>query len=274
MAQAAATRGDPEALKAFHFESGRLLQHVGSLSAPGLEGCVQDATARASSISPYGAGYWADYCMRRGRPVAWRDGWSLMTVSAPTTGAEAASDDELLSLIAAGDRRAFQCLMERHARSVMSLAERMTGSPSDADEIAQEVFIKVWQAAAKWRVDGTARFSTWLYRVALNLCLDRRRRRPMDRLDDHEEPEDPSQTAFEVVATRQQRMILHAAMAKLPERQRAALSLHYFSEMPAREAAEVLEMSASALESLLIRGKRTLKKVLIGKGVAGIGDMV
>lgn len=219
--------------------------------------------------TPLVHGGWAGYCMSGAWPLARRDGWDFMTVEAWNAARDEACDDELLRLSAGGDRHAFQRLMDRHARSVLSLAERMTGSPTDADEIAQEAFIKVWLAAPKWRLDGPARFSTWLYRVVLNLCLDRRRRRPFQALDDVDEPEDSSPGAFEAVAARQRRVAILAAMADLPERQRAALSLHYFSEMSARDAAKVMEMSVSALESLLSRGKRTLKKILIDRGVTG-----
>ncbi len=197
-----------------------------------------------------------------------------MTVEAGIGGLDAACDDDLLRLTADGDRRAFRVLMDRHVRSVLVLAERLTASASEADEIAQETFLKVWLAAPRWRRDGPARFSTWLYRVALNLCLDRRRRRSFVALDDVDEPEDHSPGAFEAVASRQRQAVVLAAMAELPHRQRAALSLHYFSGLSAREAAEVLETSVSALESLLIRGKRTLRAILADKGVTGLGDVV
>lgn len=237
---------------------------------------VSDATRLAKALTQR----WAGSCMmllvaRAGfRSAARWDAWGFMTGRMQSGGKIATSDDDLLCLVAGGDRHAFQHLVERHARSMLSLAERMTGSPDEADEIAQEAFIKIWLAAPKWRLDGPARFSTWLYRVVLNLCLDRRRRRIAVPLDEIDEPADQSIGAFETIATEQQRALLLAAMEVLPERQRAALSLYYFSEISAREAAEVLEMSVSALESLLVRGKRTLKNILADKGVVKIGDMV
>ena len=184
------------------------------------------------------------------------------------------SDDDLLERAAAGNRSAFQALMERHARAMLALAQRITGSPDDSEELVQDAFLKVWTMAPKWRRDGRAQFSTWLYRVVLNACLDRRRRPSWTGLDEIEEMADQAPGAAQLLAQRRQRSLIQEAMTAIPERQRAALFLHYFSEISAPQAALVLEVSVPAMEALLIRGKRALKKELMRRGVTDIGDML
>ena len=89
-----------------------------------------------------------------------------------------ASDDELVARVANGDETACRLLVDRHLSRVIAVARRMLGNQSDAEEVAQEVFLRVWTHADRWE-PGRAQFSTWLHRVATNLCLDRLRRRPI-----------------------------------------------------------------------------------------------
>lgn len=183
-------------------------------------------------------------------------------------------DDELLELTATGNRDAFQILMERHVKSMLTLAQKVSGNSDDAEELVQDAFLKVWTQAPKWRRDGTAQFSTWLYRVVLNGCLDRRRRPTWTSLDEAAELADTAPGAAQHLAQSQNRALIQAAMGTIPERQRAALYLHYFSEISAPQAAQVLAISVPAMEALLIRGKRALKKELIRRGVTDLGDML
>lgn len=181
-------------------------------------------------------------------------------------------DDRLLGAMASGDRSALQCLMSRHAAAMLSLAERTTGSADEADEIVQEAFVKTWVMAPIWRAGGEAAFATWLYRVVLNACLDFRRRRPVLPLDSVAEPVDPGPGGFEAACASQRRALVASALAELPERQRAALSLHYFSELSAPSAARVLDVSVSAFEALLVRGKRALRQGFERRGIVR-GDL-
>ncbi len=180
-----------------------------------------------------------------------------------------------MAAIAGGDHQAFQILMGRHMKSVLALAQRMMGTVIDADEIAQEAFLRVWRTASRWRLDGGSRFTTWLYRVVVNLCLDRRRRAPFEPLERAENAVDASTPGgLASLALLEARGIVAEALATLPDRQRAAIVLYYFSEVSAPEAARVLELSISALESLLVRGRRNMKKHLAGRGVRELGDVL
>jgi RNA polymerase sigma factor, sigma-70 family len=184
------------------------------------------------------------------------------------------SDDDLLAAIGAGDRLALERLMNRHLPAVLALAQRMTGSPDDADDIAQEAFVRVWRSAHRWRRDGPARFSTWLYRVVVNLCLDRRRKAVTVPLEHAPEEADPAPGGLDTTATREGATVVAAALADLPPRQRAAVCLYYFGNVSAPEAARVMDLSASALESLLVRGRKALRKSLTERGINRTGDLL
>ncbi|MCR6632550.1 MAG: RNA polymerase sigma factor [Magnetospirillum sp.] len=182
-------------------------------------------------------------------------------------------DESLLLAVGRGDHRAFAALMERHGAFALALAMRMTGNPQDAEEVAQEAFLRVWSMAGRWRPGG-ARFTTWLYRVVVNLCLDRKRRAPMLALDDVAEPADPTPSGLDSCAAGQAHMLVAAALAALPGRQRAAVSLCYFGEVSCQEAADSLEISLSALESLLVRGRRALRTYFARRGLKKTGDVL
>ncbi len=172
-------------------------------------------------------------------------------------------DDRLLARAGAGERRAFDTLVGRHLDRTYALARRLTGSDSEAQDVTQEAFTRVWLKAPTWR-PGQARFSTWLYRVTANLSVDAQRRRgpPTVEID----PEDPavgsSGAAEELVAADQEDARLAAAVAALPERQRAAVALTYTSGLSNAEAAAVMEVSVKAFEALLVRAKRELRRRL------------
>ncbi len=187
--------------------------------------------------------------------------------------ADAASDDDLLRATARGDRRSFQRLMERHVRAMLALSTRVLRNPDDADEVVQEAFLKVWTMAERWQSDREAKFSTWLYRVVLNASLDRLRRVRFVAVEEAGDPADPAPGGLDRAMARQRERLVSTAMAEMPARQRQALSLYYFSDLTAPEAARVLDLSLTAMEALLVRGKRSLRTALARLGIRGIGDV-
>ncbi len=164
--------------------------------------------------------------------------------------------------IAQGDRRAFRALVERHVGRAQGLAYRVLGNRSDAEELAQEAFLRVWTVAPRWRLDGGASFRTWFSRVVVNLCIDRKRRRRTEPLEAAGDPVDPAPPADRLVAESEETATVAAAVAELPERQRIALSLCYWQGLSNAEAAETMGLSVGAIESLLVRARRTLKDKL------------
>jgi len=181
------------------------------------------------------------------------------------------SDDALMRRAGSGDKTAFALLVRRHLARATALAQRITGNRSDAEEIVQEAFLRCWQKAPEWRPandraanegGSTAQFGTWLYRVLVNLCLDRRRRPQPVEIEAAEMVADDAADGFDETSRGETSRRVQAAMAQLPERQRAALALCYFEGMGNIEAAAMLDISIGALESLLVRARRALRDAL------------
>jgi len=193
-------------------------------------------------------------------------GLASQVVERPTGRMQDASDEDLVALIGGGDRRAYHILVERHGRRVLGLARRMMRNLAEAEDVSQDAFLRVWQKAGEWQPRG-ARFTTWLYRVVVNLCLDRKRRPTMAPIEAAGDPADTRPDAETSLAKSQRDRQVAAALQVLPERQRAALVLSYYEGLSNAEAAGVLELSVSALESLLVRARRALRQELQGRGV-------
>ena len=171
------------------------------------------------------------------------------------------ADQVLVTCIARGDQTAYQELVERYLDRSLALAQRILGNRSDAEDVVQEAFLRVWTHAAQWRPDG-ARFGTWFYRVVVNRCLDQTRRAVPVSLDAAEGVADAAPDGMAQVHRHQITRHVEAAMGRLPDRQRAALALCYYDEMSQAEAAQVLGVSVGAVESLLVRARRRLRELL------------
>jgi len=172
-----------------------------------------------------------------------------------------ASDDELVERVGRGDGEACRILVERHLGRMLAFAARVLGSPSEAEDVAQEVFARVWTHAGRWRPGG-ARFTTWLHQVALNLCRDRLARRREVPLDAASDPVDPAPTPACRLEEAEVRRVVGQAVTALPERQRVALVLCHYQGLSNVEAADIMHVGVEALESLLARARRTLRERL------------
>jgi len=170
-------------------------------------------------------------------------------------------DGELVARAGRGDRAAAQALMARHLPAMLRLARRMLGSQAEAEDCVQDAFLRVWTHAARWQ-PGRAVFGTWLHRVTLNQCYDRLRRKPALTLEAATEVADAAPGADMALEAAGVAAEVEAALSDLPERQRAAILLCHYEERGNIEAAEILGVSVEALESLLARGRRTLRMKL------------
>ncbi len=182
------------------------------------------------------------------------------------SGAEAAReadpDAALLARFAAGDQSAARALTERLLPCTVRQAWRMLDDEAEAEDVAQEAMMRLWRQAETWR-HGEARVSTWLYRVARNLCIDRlRRRRPSADIADVAEPADPAPSVLARLAEGERARALAAAIGALPERQRRAVVLRHFEALANPEIAERLDCTVEAVESLLGRARRQLARAL------------
>lgn len=182
-----------------------------------------------------------------------------------------ADDEALMQRVARGDEAALRRLMDAHMGRAIRLGERIAGSALDADEIAQEAFVRVWRHAA--RFDGRrARFTTWLYRIVVNLALDRKRRRPHLPIEHAEHVPDGALSADDMLLARERQRLAEAALASLPERQRAAIALVYLEGLSGREGAAILEVSEKSFESLLSRGRAACRQFTAAALAAGGGS--
>lgn len=159
--------------------------------------------------------------------------------------------------IGAGDREAFRRILERHLGRIVAFAVRTLGDRTAAEDVGQETFLRLWTHASRWQ--PTARLGTWLHRVALNLCLDRLGRTRELALDDVAEPPDPKPSLVAQVQAHDIGRYVNEALAQLPAQQRVAITLCHYQGLRNTEAAEVMDVSIEALESLLARGRRTLR---------------
>lgn len=178
------------------------------------------------------------------------------------------SDEALMVLYANGDRAAALALTRRVTPRVLAYASRLLGGDrAEAEDVAQECMLRLWRAAPGWR-QGEARVTTWAYRVATNLCIDRQRARRRKGLVGLEDAPDIPGSAMDADARLQdqQRMnALQAALASLPDRQRQAVVLRHLEGLANPEIAAVLEIGVEAVESLTARGKRALAAALAGQ---------
>jgi len=169
------------------------------------------------------------------------------------------SDETLMARVAAGDERAFARLAERHSGRMLRLAQRTLGSAAEADEVAQEALLRVWQHARRFRPER-ARLATWIYAIVYRLAIDRLRRPRTLPLELAMEIEDAAPDALEAMSRASELARLAAAMATLQPRQRAALTLFYYDELEGAEAAAVLGVSLRAFWSLLHRARQSLQQ--------------
>src|SRR6478735_7055484 len=199
---------------------------------------------------------------------------SNSTMSEPETGPsgrtpEDAEDIRLMSLAGAGDMKAFEQLVERHQRMVIGTVARMLGTNSDAEDIAQQVFVRVWKNVKRY--EPRAKFTTWLLKITRNLVfneLRRRSRHPAVPLQtETEEEERPIKDEHAIAPDAallddELHKAVDAAIAELPETQRMAVILRRYEELSYEEIAESLDQSVSAVKSLLFRARTELRENL------------
>ncbi len=181
-----------------------------------------------------------------------------------TTTASEPTDDELMARGAEGDEEAFRLLVRRWEAPVFAFLERMLGSPEEAQDLAQETFLRIGRQARSYRPEG--RFKSWLFRIAGNLARSRLRRRKIltwVRFEPgrHDRAE-RSEPADERLEREERRQAVRAALARLPERQRRAVVLRRWENMSLARIAETMDTTVSAVESLLHRATETLRRDL------------
>ncbi len=179
-----------------------------------------------------------------------------------------------MTRIAEGDGSAFEVLVQRHQSSILNLIYRCIGDREYAQDLAQEVFFKVWQAAKNYKPE--AKFTTWIYRITINLCLNElkaaRRRRWFHTLQTGggseapsiEDLSDDSPSAEDLLLMQERNRRISDALQGLPSNQRLALILKRYDGLSYQEISQILGCSVSAVESLIVRAKKNLQKRFAG----------
>lgn len=170
-------------------------------------------------------------------------------------------DSELLDRLATGDEIAFRALVERHIDRAYAIALRIVGNAADAEDVVQDTMLKIWSHRGRWQ-HGRAKFSTWLYRVISNRCIDLRRKPRTENVETVPEVADGQPGAVEIIARNELNAMLETAMQRLPEQQRIAVIFSYHENMSNGEIAEVMDTTVAAVESLLKRGRQQLRQLL------------
>lgn len=198
----------------------------------------------------------------------------FLTMEAPLTPAhsdESALDHALMERIGGGDHAAFRILVERHQNAVIGTVAKMLGNPSEAEDISQQVFLRIWRNARRYRPD--AKFTTYLFTITRNLVFNETRRRGRKKEVSSDEREENShfligdspdrQPDAELLQAELQQAV-DAAIAALPDAQRMAVVLRRYEQLSYEEIADVLKLSVSAVKSLLFRARTTLRESLGG----------
>jgi len=180
------------------------------------------------------------------------------------------SDAEVMLRAKTGDESAFAYLVEKYRRPMMTFMYRMVHNAAAAEDLAQEVFLRVYRSRESY--EASAKFSTWLYRIATNLAVnharDSRHERPENMLSLDEPDEntglaidvpDGSLSAEEMLVRRERMIAIRRRVNELPERQKVAVIMHKYQQMDYREISEVLKLSESATKSLLFRAYEALR---------------
>jgi RNA polymerase sigma-70 factor (ECF subfamily) len=172
-------------------------------------------------------------------------------------------DRGLVEAAAGGDREAFDELVRRHQGAIVSLIRSLTGGAADAEDLAQDVFVRAWRSLSGFRAEST--FRTWLHRIAINVCLNRvAQKQPLgEPVDSTEHLEDRRIEGAQHAMIREERaVVVRKAIASLPERQRATLILRTYHDMSHQEIADVLGSSVGAVKANFFHALKNLKKIL------------
>lgn len=186
--------------------------------------------------------------------------------------AETTSDVELMLKVKRGDREAFGLLVHRYRKPLINFIYRFTTNPAESEDLAQEVFVRAFQSAAKY--EPKAAFSTWLYRIATNVALNylRDHKPQLSRSLDSDVEGEAGVSRFEIrdkgalvddqLLEREKAIHIREALASLPENQRLAVVLTKYQELSLRDAGEILNCSETAVKSLIFRAYTTLRETL------------
>jgi RNA polymerase sigma-70 factor (ECF subfamily) len=192
--------------------------------------------------------------------VAQHDGVAVPDV--PAAELDALDERALIAACLAGQREAFDHIVVRHRRAVYQLCYRFVGNHEDATDLAQDVFLRAYRALRNFK--GDAAFGTWLYRIAVNLCLNKVSSRAprTEAIDERSGLSTREPDAMSQLMSAERAGQVRAAIAKLPPRQRATLILRVYQDLPHQEIARLLGSSAGAVKANFFHALNNLRRLL------------
>jgi RNA polymerase sigma-70 factor (ECF subfamily) len=168
-------------------------------------------------------------------------------------------DKSLMCQIQEGSHEAFATLVDRHSNRFYRIAYRLVSSKDDAEDIVQDAFLKLWNRPNLWDPGKGAKFTTWFYRVVINMCLDHRKKKKLINLSEDIELADENPGPDVLFDEHQEQVLLEQFIYELPERQQLAINLCFYEGLSNNEAAQIIGVTVKALQSLVMRAKTTLK---------------
>ncbi len=169
------------------------------------------------------------------------------------------SDADLVALIKTErSHKAFEILVKKYTTKLYSLAFRMLGNQAEAEDVVQESFVKLWEQPEKWQSNKNAEFLTWFYRVVINACVDRLRKKKINQIPENFDLQSTINLEADL-DLRLKQADLEKLLKALPQNQRIAVNLCFYEDLSNKEAAEVMNLNLKALQSLLMRAKEKLK---------------
>jgi RNA polymerase sigma-70 factor (ECF subfamily) len=168
-------------------------------------------------------------------------------------------DESLICRIQEGSHEAFAALVDRHSNRFYRIAYRLVSSRDDAEDIVQEAFLKLWDRPNLWDPGKRAKFTTWFYRVVINLCLDLRKKKKLINLPEDIAFADENPGPDVLFDVHQKQAVLERFIHELPERQQLAVNLCFYEGLSNNEAAQIIGVKVKALQSLVMRAKTTLR---------------
>lgn len=173
-----------------------------------------------------------------------------------------AVDSQLLERIKAGDHAAFAALVRLHSTRFYRVAYRFLGNKEQSEDMVQDAFLKLWENPSSWNPNSGAKFTTWFYRVVVNLCLDvKKKHTPLPLAEDFDVADGRDSQETTLIES-ERRTLLNQEIDQLPERQKTALVLCFMEGLSNQEAATIMGLQLKALQSLLMRAKERLSERL------------
>jgi len=169
------------------------------------------------------------------------------------------SDEQLLDLITEGNKTAFSELVMRHSKKLYRISYRILSNRNDAEDIVQDAYLKLWDNPKIWNKQYKIKFTTWFYKIVINMSLDYRKKNKPETLGEQMETLADNNTSEDIMENKQKKELVEKFISELPERQQTALNLCFYEDISNKEAAEIMDVNLKALESLLMRAKENLK---------------